>query len=363
MNVIHVVNVNPGRYVLPYAQRLKSFGFENQTFLPIGTTEKQRAFCDAVDNSCYIPYPETRNPLSVIRFLFSFSAAIDSYDMVIWHSLYFQRIILAFLLLFKPHTVTKSVWLIWGGDLYQWKGKSNVLNCFYRKFVRRLKAAIVIFPPDEKVLRETFDFKKKVFSATYPNHDDIQDLINRSHENVSENDSTVRILIGHSATETMHHKRCLDLLARFKSEDIMICLPLSYGTPSYADEVEAYAKEIFGPEKVLALREYMPLDAYMDFLKSVDVAVFDSERQIALGNIYPLMYMKKPIYLTREGIMFQYFNEINLSVKAIDELEQVQALSDMLYDVSEENYTFAKQYYNMESFHQEWEKIFHELQS
>ena len=39
----------------------------------------------------------------------------------------------------------------------------------------------------------------------------------------------INILIGNSATETNNHIEVLDLLSKFKNEDIKIYVPLSYG--------------------------------------------------------------------------------------------------------------------------------------
>ena len=61
--------------------------------------------------------------------------------------------------------------------------------------------------------------------------------------------------------------------------------------------------------------------------------------------------------------MYSYFHEEGLSVKTMEDLSQAEALTDLVFPVSDANYEFARDYYDVESFKQAWASIFEALKS
>ena len=53
--------------------------------------------------------------------------------------------------------------------------------------------------------------------------------------------------------------------------------------------------------------DFVPKDAYIRWLNTMDVGVFANDRQQALGNIFYLMRLKKKVYLRKGTSMWNNF--------------------------------------------------------
>lgn len=253
---------------------------------------------------------------------------LREYDRVILHSLSFSGVDQAMLLLF-PGLMKKLVWVAWGADLYQWKrGGRNNLATRARNFVswsfrRSVKYFVGVFPPDIEFFSETFKSSATKYYAPYVDglYNGVYHAESRpmSIEQKVNSGKTINIQIGHSCSSILNHKKTLDNLARFAKENIKVYLPLSYGDIEYGDQVATYAKALFG-EKTLCIREFLDKEEYMKLLSTMDICIFDSNRQIALGNIVPLLYMQKKIYLPSKSVMYRYFKSLGINICDCDEL-------------------------------------------
>lgn len=133
---------------------------------------------------------------------------------------------------------------------------------------------------------------------------------------VSENNKkNINILVGNSADPTNNHFDALDKLAKFKNEDIQIYVPLSYGDKDYAKKVINCGKSLFG-DKFIGMTEFLSYSEYMDFLKDIDIAIFNHQRQQAMGNTINLLAMGKKVYLREGTTQKEFFND--LSVQTFD---------------------------------------------
>lgn len=117
-----------------------------------------------------------------------------------------------------------------------------------------------------------------------------------------ESKGTYKIMIGHSAHAYLQHKKIMKALYKFRDENILISLILSYGNMEYAKTVEDYALKMF-PGKVEIIKNYMSPEEYFRYLKTVDIGIFDYTQQAALGNIWMLLYLEKKLYLNEKGIL------------------------------------------------------------
>ena len=200
-------------------------------------------------------------------------------------------------------------WVAWGADLYQWKNKpeGNILrrckiyirNAIAFRFRERIKYFVGIFPPDIDYFKKEFKSDAKTFYASY-----VGGLFNDLYtkrlnlmplEGKILNSECINIQIGHSSTSILNHIDVLENLVKYKNENIKIYIPLSYGNKEYGDRVQEVAIQLFR-DKVVCIREMMDKDDYMKFLSTIDIAIFNTTRQIGLGNITPLLYMEKNLY-------------------------------------------------------------------
>lgn len=243
--------------------------------------------------------------------------------------------------LLRKKYLKRIVWVAWGADLYQ----NNYSGSFFRRlkgrvdtaFKKRISNFVGIFPPDIDYFKAHFNTGAKTFFAKYAAGKETANPIFQSPAVVRtirerlDRSETINIIIGHQSNPLLEHKQVIDWLVRFKDENIHVFVPLSYGDATYAKEAGAYAEQMLG-EKVTVLRDFMSQQAYMDLLQDMDIAIFHIDRQIGLGNIYPLMYMQKKLYLKSSGAMYGHFKTDGIEIQASEALQDI-TFCEFLQDV------------------------------
>ena len=130
----------------------------------------------------------------------------------------------------------------------------------------------------------------------------------------------LNILIGNSADPSNNHVEILERLRAFKEQNITIYAPLSYGDMQYAQKVVEVGKDYFG-DKFNPLMNFLPYDEYIGFLGSVDIAIFNHERQQAMGNTVTLLGLGKKVYLRRDTTSWDMFARNGLVVFDVANIE------------------------------------------
>lgn len=231
-------------------------------------------------------------------------------DKIVLHSL--NKTSFQFLLLMNPTLQKRVFWVSWGADLYQWKTrefglKYKIRNQIAYRIRMRLPNFVGIFPPDIDFFKEEFKTSAKTFYASYVgglyNPLYREDLKLVTLEEKLATGETINIQIGHQCNPILNHVKILEALHRFRHENIRVHIPLSYGDREYGDMVEDRALSLFG-DKAYCIREMMPKDEYLDFLSTIDIAIFNTPRQIGLGNITPLMFMGKKLIIPKGTVMY-----------------------------------------------------------
>jgi dTDP-N-acetylfucosamine:lipid II N-acetylfucosaminyltransferase len=243
------------------------------------------------------------------------------YDKIIFHSLSVPPLIML-LFMIQPSLMKRFVWVAWGYDLYNWKIKNanlkgKIVNTVGNNFRKRTKHFVGLFPPDIDFFKKAYNPDAQVFYATYV--DGLYNPIYKKELNLmslaekKRNNISINIQVGHSCDPGLNHIQVLQDISKFKNENIRVYLPLSYGDKQIGDQIEEKAKEIFG-EKAICIRELMEKDKYMDFLANIDIAIFNIQRQIGLGNLGPLRYMEKKIYMPAGSPMYEYFKSQGINI-------------------------------------------------
>lgn len=239
-------------------------------------------------------------------------------DKVVLHGLWIHR--LTQLLALQPWLLGKCYWVIWGGDLYchessegdsAWRSRER-----WRRFVISRIGHLVTFFDGE------FELAKKWYRArgmhrksfTYPSN------VFKDTKAPRERCATINIQVGNSATPTNQHFLALEKLSRFKGENIRIYVPLSYGDHEYAREVADYGVSIFG-EKLVPLFDFMPYHEYLEYLETIDIAVFNHNRQQGVGNIISLLGMGKTIYMSSEVTSWASLRDMGLQLFDVEKLD------------------------------------------
>lgn len=299
---------------------------------------------------------EYYNPSSV-KDNFRLSGKINQSRVTILHGIFFTSILT--LILNMTVKKEKVVWMIWGGDLYNWKSRSeNVLSrisdCNQRMLRKKMSGVVVSFLPDENMFQREFGQKAKAFYAHYPIGYTKEQL---DRNKVDKAGKTVHFLIGNSANPCLNHIKVLESLERFKDQDICIHLPLNYGDHLYGDQVAGYARKSFG-SKALCYRERMGIEDYIRLLWQTDVGIFDTDRQIALGNIIMLCYMGKKLYFRKNTPLAEYFEKMKICPGDISILKE-QSIDTVCENFSQDTeYTLSLEYLEQEKIRSQWNSVF-----
>jgi len=232
-------------------------------------------------------------------------------QFVFWHAMgwYWKT---QFKLLMKPKIMKKSLWVEWGRDLYEWERTDGnpivraVVNRVCYLWRTKVKGVVTIFPADKNVYIKKFGTKVPVYYAEYCAATSDFTL---SQKPEPTNDGKIHILVGHSAVPECNHMEVLEKLARFKNENIVIHIPLTYGNMDYGKQVAEKAKELFSEETLDIMTEHLTMESYVKFLWTVDVGIFNVNRQIALGNIARLLFMKKKVYLPKNSVLYDFYEK------------------------------------------------------
>lgn len=327
MKILHIFPKNCYHLVKDYYEFIiNNYNLKKHYFAVIGKSDinTNTSIPQGIENIKY--FDSYKNDfINIIIYLIKF-------DKIIYHSLCIPAMI-KMIFLFIPFIMKKIVWIAWGYDLYQWKEekrnsiKYKLYNLVQFKFRRRIKYFVGIFQPDIIVYKHEFGGNAKTYYAPYMISSLKKLVSNKDLKNVSlfnkiKNNYCINIQIGNSCSEALNHIEVLRKLYKYKNENIKIFIPLSYGIKEYGDKIEEKAKLLFG-EKVECIRNFLSSEEYGKFLSTIDIAIFNVSRQIALGNIYSLMYKQKKIYIPSNTVMYDFFRSLGIKIFDYNKIENM----------------------------------------
>ncbi len=253
---------------------------------------------------------------------------LHSARKVILHGLFEPGVVV--LLALMPWLLPKCYWVVWGGDLYQYKTSGNSLRSrikeLFRRFVIRRVGHLVTY------IEGDVDLARKWYGAKGIHHECIMYLSNVVDPRMTITEAAdagrngFNILLGNSADPTNNHREALERLLPYKDQDIRIYAPLSYGDQKHAKEVIAQGHEWFG-DKFVPMTDFMPFEQYLEFLKSLDIAIFNHQRQQAMGNTITLLGMGKTVFMRSDVSHWRFLNSLGIKLRDVADLtlEPVEA--------------------------------------
>lgn len=359
---LHVITKANHVYTDAFVKMIKqSFGDEHK-ILFLGSIEEASAFLSQQDNISYAP--------EIGKSLYKkIKAMALEVDYIIFHMYTYDNVMQGCMLL-NPQMMKKSVWVEWGADLYSWK-RSTEGHSFYQKikdhlaniifyWFRKKTRNIVAYKMDQPECIRQFGNHATLHLAGYPlgytceTIDDCRPL-------PTSNSKIIRIMVGHSATKDDNHIEVLDNLYRNPLKDsIEIVLPLNYGDHEYAKAVIDHAQKLF-PGRCNAILNRLDMPNYIRLLWSIDIAIFHSTRQIALGNIYMLMHMGKKICIPSGSIMYNFFVGEGVRIYDSNHLEANEAMQQLTEKEATIEKQYVFQYIDKTACIKRWEGIFQRL--
>lgn len=243
-------------------------------------------------------------------------------DKIILHGLFDQDIVR--LLALMPWLAKKCYWVMWGGDLYAYSRKRKKIREHIDEFMRRLVISrighLVTY------IKGDYQLAEKWYGATGKYHECLMYTSNTFDERIAKNagsnlaaNGTTNILVGNSADPSNNHIEALEKLLPYRNQDINIFVPLSYGDEAHARYVEDIGRRWFG-EKFFPLTEFMPFDDYIKLLGGIEIAIFNHNRQQAMGNTITLLGLGKKIFMRNDVSQWDFLRDLDIIVFDINDL-------------------------------------------
>lgn len=267
------------------------------------------------------------------------------------------------LIFFWPSKAFNKMYIqYWGGDFYQLREKISVRRIsewMQRKMLvscmKRSKGAIFLLDSEYLLFKEITKIEKQiVYTAVVP-YNPLTRFPYEKYRNKNKSD-VVRILIGNSATIENGHIEALYFLKHLKNEHIEVFVPLSYGDSDYAHDVVLIGREIFG-SKFHPIFEWMSENDYFTFLSTMDIGVFNNNRQQGMGNIAALLRMGKKVYLRFDTTMYSEYRKLGFVCYDIFNLqsETIEELVDFPY--KEKNEIISDDWNTPNSMTTQWQYL------
>ena len=284
-----------------------------------------------------------------LRYIWNLNKA----EKIILHGLFDEKLLWALAL--QPWLLRKCYWIIWGGDLYA--RERNVQESGLRKIesirafvIKRLGHFVTYVEGDYELARKWYGAHGKYHECfMYPSnlYKEPRNLISTERQT-----SSIKVLAGNSADPSNNHREIFRRLQLW-GEQIQVCAPLSYGDSNYAAEVVEEGIKAFS-DRFSPLFDFMTAKEYLEFLESIDIAVFAHRRQQAMGNSITLLGMGKKVFIRSDVTPWKLFEK--LGVKIFDfEMLNIEPLDA---EVGEKNKERIKGYFSEENLKKQWRNIF-----
>lgn len=253
-----------------------------------------------------------KNVLNICN-LIVFSGVFDSLDLLVK----------------LPTNLLRKTYLhFWGAEIYTYSARKSIYHIRYhiqkftRKYIyKRCAGFIFLIDGEQNEFKKIFRIKGPSFIAPMPEDNiyEVNDCIRRLRR-TSHSNNFVNILIGNSASPSNQHMEALQWMERYLPYNIKIYIPLSYGSKVYRDKVIRLAKEKYG-DTVVPVLNYMDKITYIEFLSQMDVAIVNTNRQQALGNINLLLALGKKLYIRDDTPMWKEYLRNGYNIFSTDTIK------------------------------------------
>jgi len=237
------------------------------------------------------------------------------------------------ILMLLSHYLNKMALVFWGGDLRSLRDglqSNNPIQRLRKKlvthYINESSLILTLIPGDYKELCRICRPKGRNGIVTIMT----LEMSQASFDGFSEiGEHQPRVLVGNSATRTNRHAEAFSLLTQFKNIDIYSIL--SYGDMAYASQVIEMGNKLF-KKRFHPVTEIMPPRRYRDFLNTVDIGIFNNDRQQGMGNIRTLLALGKKVYLSKDNPAFIDLIDEGFSIFDVQEIQSDDIESFLLFD-------------------------------
>lgn len=294
--------------------------FLNRNF----NTNEHIVLCRRLNNE--FPFPEGENVIEI-----SHLKGLDfkENEKIICHSL-FDKGVVKYLYKHQKQLQEKAYWVVWGGDLYNCV--KNAMNDYVRK---NFRGYMFFALNDKNVLLKNYGhiLNENFYPIEYPLSLDISKIepVSNSYIYIYR---YLKIQINNSCDEST--LEMLDILSKFKNENIKIIVILSYGKMEFKNAIIQKGKDIFA-DKFEYIENYLSPEEYAKHIASLDIFIANQNRQQATANIDMCLYFGKKVYIKSTVSTFDMYTSLGY------EIFDTYSIKDMDFD------SFVKQSKNANS--------------
>ncbi|RAJ93638.1 TDP-N-acetylfucosamine:lipid II N-acetylfucosaminyltransferase [Aliidiomarina maris] len=268
---------------------------------------------------------------------------LHSARKVMLHGLFNIRVVLVLALC--PWVLPKCYWVIWGGDLYQFRKadntwQSHIKEALRRFVIRRVGHLVTYIEGDVELARQWYGAKGIYHECIMYLSNVVDPKMTAESAPASDHDG-LNILLGNSADPSNNHIEALERLLPFKDQAIKIYAPLSYGDQNHAKKVISQGRAWFG-DKFVPMTDFMPFEQYLEFLKSLDIAIFNHQRQQAMGNTITLLGMGKTVFMRSDVSQWRFLKGLGIKLNDVEKLEPCR----IARDEADENARVVQSYFS-----------------
>ena len=271
-----------------------------------------------------------------------------------------NKLLLTFAFLSK---IKKVYWIMWGQDLYCYRTSSAKLNEFCRRsLIRNLRGIIFHVKGDYELAKKWYNTKALYFQGGYSSDFSEFEKFNPRLNNSERVSEFYRIQIGNSASLQNRHIDALEKLKKLNLDNVEIYVPLSYaGSKEYIESVIETGKAFWG-DNFFPMTDFMSSEDYSQYLSSIDIAVFNMDRQMALGNITRLALMGKKVYINDYTTSWDFYDDHGVKLFAFNKIDfdnkdaSGEFLKPLSFEEKIKNFDMTKKRHEM--FYDNWKRIF-----
>jgi len=298
---------------------------------------------------------------NIWSFLYRVLPLLVWYERIFIH--YFTTGPMLFFWLIGQFLLRKTTWVVWGDDVYWYQTRVHSMKNYLYEMLRRtllprIPRVVAVIPGDFEYLKKRYHIKAGYRQALYPLPTDFE-MLESIRLSPPIPTGVTKILIGNSGCPFNFHLETIALLKRFDRENIRIHCPLAYGgLPEYQERVIAVGRDAFGDRFIPILDQMLPQD-YCNYLNDINIAIMNHRRQQGLGNIIPLLFLGKKVFLRGETTSFSFFQNIGVRVfdtRDIGRMEFTEFTRQIPND-GEANYQRIRDYFDEQNIVQAWYRI------
>jgi len=239
--------------------------------------------------------------------------SMNKINKIFLHGLFHPQLV--FLLFLQPWLLKKCNWIVWGGDLYLFCSqrrtiKAQLYESIRRIVIKNLGGLITHVRGDYDLAKSWYGTRGKYYySFMYPSN-----LYNEYDlSKIESNKDKTFILIGNSADPSNNHIDIFEKLLEYNDKTFEVICPLSYGDSSYATNVIKKGEALFD-KNFTPITEYLTFEEYLRLVAKIDVAIFNHNRQQAVGNIITLLSLGKKVYIRDDITTWKFCETHSLEV-------------------------------------------------